>query len=85
MIFIGYDYNGKVITIVNAVSKQIANAYWQGADISVHSSKCLEEDFTKLENHPTGVFPLMKTVEVDDYKLLGECRMPKGRKFILIE
>lgn len=84
MVYIGYNYNGEVITIVKALSENLAQAFWQGAGIAVHSSKCLEKDFTNLEEHPTGVFPILKTTEVDDYKLAEEVRMPEGRKFTLI-
>ena len=64
MVFIGYDYNGSPISVVCAKSKELAYAYWQGKDILPHSHKCLEEDFTHLDEHPTGVFPIVQTKEV---------------------
>lgn len=83
MIFIGYNYDNKPISIVNAKSKELAYAYWQGKDILPHSHKCLEEDFTSLNDHPTGVFPIMETKELSDYDL--GIRNPKDRKYLLIK
>ena len=69
MVVIAYDYNSKVIGIVNADNEKLANAFWQGKSLAVHSTKVLERDFTKLEEHPTGVFPILETVTVDGYSL----------------
>lgn len=60
MICIAYDYSNRVISIVNAVSLEIAHAYWQGAGIIPHSSKA-ESDFTPIGETPNGVYPLLKT------------------------
>ena len=64
MVFIGYNHDNKPISIVSAKSKELAYAYWQGKDILPHSHKTVEEDFTPLNEHPTGVFPIMETAEV---------------------
>lgn len=69
MIFIGLDYNNKIISIVNAKSKELAYAYWQGKDILPHSHKNLEEDYISLKEHPTGVYPILETYEKDVYEL----------------
>ena len=82
MTYIAYDYNSKVISIVVATNIKLATAYWQGADIPVHSTKCVEEDFTKLEDHPTGVFPILKTEEKDSYQLRD---MKIGSKVIIVK
>lgn len=63
MIFIGYDYESRPISIVNAKTKELAYAYWQGAGIIPHSHKSIEEDFTDINTHITGVYPIMKTGE----------------------
>lgn len=60
MIFIAYDQNGVTTSIVNAKSEELALAYWQGADVDVFSHKSLD-DFMDLNNHPTGVYPILKT------------------------
>lgn len=64
MIFIGYDYDGYVISIVNAKSKDLAIAYWQGA--GMYPNTIVEDDCNGLKDHPTGVYPLIKikTVKV---------------------
>lgn len=85
MVYIGYNYEGKVVSIVNAKSKELAYAYWQGKSIIPHSHKCLEKDFTSLDEHPTGVFPIVETEEVDDYALSQNTRLPRGRKYLLIK
>ena len=62
MIFIAYNYENIPISIVNAKSIEIAHAYWHGANITVHSSKSLD-DFIPLEENFTGVYPILKTTE----------------------
>lgn len=64
MIYIGYNYEGLPISIVNAKSKELAYAYWQGKDVLPYSHKCLEEDFTPLKDHLTGVYEILKTNEL---------------------
>jgi hypothetical protein len=58
MVYIGYNHDKVPISIVNAKSKELAYAYWQGKGILPHSHKCLEneEDFEPLKTHPTGCF-----------------------------
>lgn len=84
MVIIAYNYEGKVISIVNAVSLQIANAYWQGVGLPVNSTKTLDDasgDFIPLSDHPTGVYPILKTEEVDGYHLN---QFNKDKKYILV-
>ena len=66
MVLIAYNYEGKIISIVNAVNEQVAQAYWQGAGIIPHSTRNLDdpEYFMPLSEHPTGVYPILKTKEV---------------------
>ena len=80
MIFIGYNHDTIPISIVNAKSKELAYAYWQGKGILPHSHRCLEEDFEPLEDHPTGVFPILETKEVSLSPIAGNLR-----KFIVVE
>ncbi len=63
MIFIAKNYDGYTISIVNARSIELANAYWQGADIVPHSITCLEKDFDNINTHITGVYSLLRTIE----------------------
>lgn len=65
MIYLAFNYEGYCISIVNAKSKELAVAYWQGANIIPHSIKSLEEDYTPIEEHLTGVYPILKTQELD--------------------
>jgi len=85
MIFIGYNPEGYPVSIVNAKTKELAYAYWQGANMLPHSHKCLEDDFSSLDDHPTGVFPILKTKEFTDYDLSHNCRNPQGRKYLMVE
>lgn len=62
MIYIAYDYNDKCISIVNAKSLELANAYWQGKGCMPHRTKSLD-DFISLDEHPTGVYDLVKIRE----------------------
>jgi hypothetical protein len=80
MIFIAYDYDGYPISIVNARNKELANAYWQGADIVACSSKCLEEDFESIDKHITGVYPILKTQE----KNITSFGDHHGKKYIIV-
>lgn len=63
MVFIAYDHNGYVTSIVSAKSEELAKAWWHGAGVDVYTSKNLENvaNFTPLDQHPTGVIPLLKT------------------------
>ena len=67
MVIVGYDHNGTIISILNAKSQELANAYWQGAGISIHRSRSLDdkETFMPLDESPTGVYPILKTKEID--------------------
>lgn len=63
MIFIAYDHNSTIISIVRARTEDLAKAYWQGAGIVPHVSKNLDntDDFISLDEHQTGVYPILKT------------------------
>lgn len=67
MIFIGFNYEGYPISIVNAKSEELANAFWQGREIYPHSIKCLESDYEDINKHITGVFPLFEAKEKEIY------------------
>lgn len=84
MIFIAFNYEGRVTSIVDARNEELAHAYWQGANIDVHSSKCLERDYTPLDEHPTGVFPILKTETCTGYDLFPMGRVDE-RKFLLVK
>ena len=64
MIFIAYDYEGYPISIINAKDQALAIAYWHGASIVPNTIKSLD-DFASLEDHPTGVYPILKTKETN--------------------
>lgn len=72
MVIIARNYEGKTISIVNAKSKELAMAYWQGKDIYPHTTKCVDdpEVYTPLNEHPTGVYPILETIEI----VAGRCR-----------
>ena len=74
MVFIAYDPKGKPISVVCAKDLQLARAYWQGKGVVAFSEACLEEDFTPIEEHSTGVFPLVETKE----RNIGDVFKPKN-------
>ena len=63
MIFIGRNYEGFIISILSAKSKELAHAYWQGEGTQINTVECLEEDRAPLEESITGVMPILKTRE----------------------
>lgn len=83
MIVIAYNYNNKIIGIVNAENEKLANAFWHGRGITPHSTKVLERDFTKLEEHPHGVYPILETIEKYGYELNTDFK--RNSKFILVK
>lgn len=83
MIIIGYNYEGKIIGIVNAENEKLANAFWHGRGVIPHSTKVVERDMMPLDEHPHGVYPIMETVEVDGYKL-SEFNN-RNKKYLLVK
>ena len=64
-IFIGYDYDGNVISVISAKSEENANAYWQGLNCLPHHSKRFDTD-EQRENEKLGfVTPIVKTKEIE--------------------
>lgn len=76
MICIAYNHTGKVVSVVNSRSKELAVAFWQGKGITPYSVKTLD-DFTPLEEHPTGVYPIVQTRK-------SKVGM-RGEEFIVVE
>jgi hypothetical protein len=64
-IFIAKEYNGTVMDVVLAKSYELASAYWHGKGVIAHSTTKLDE--SELENHPTGVLPIVSTKELQPY------------------
>lgn len=58
MVFIAYDYDSNVVSIVNAKSRELAIAFWQGKNIIADTIKCLDDpkDFIPLEEHISGIY-----------------------------
>lgn len=64
-IFIGYDFNGKVISVISAKDENSANAYWQGTGDLPYSQKRFDVD-EQRENEKMGfVTPIVKTQEIE--------------------
>ena len=80
MVFIAYNHDGYVVSIVNAKSEDLAKAYWQGAHVNYDSIRNLDdkETFTPLSEHPTGVYPILKTNTV----ISDSCK--RGSKLLCI-
>jgi len=65
MIFIAEDHNGKVLDVVKAKSKELAMAYLQGKDMFPHVLKDVDdpEVYIPLDQHPTGVYSIVKVTQ----------------------
>lgn len=61
-IFIAKTYDGLVESVVLAKSYELAQAYWQGKGIIAHTVD--ERNESDLDDHPTGVLPIVKTKEI---------------------
>lgn len=69
MVIIAYNNQGYPISIVVAISKQLALAFWHGQGLPVHSTSIVEEDFIISDEQISGVIPILKTFEQDVYLL----------------
>lgn len=58
-IFIAKTYDDEIESIVLAKNEDLAVAYWMGKDIYPFSIDVRFE--TSLENHPTGIAPILST------------------------
>ena len=79
MTYIAYNYEGVAISILRARNRTVADIYWQGAGIIANTVTCVEEDMADLEDHITGVYPILKTKET---RVDGSSIMSSGRKII---
>lgn len=64
-IFIAKRGDGKIESIILSENLSLANAYWQGLGINVHSITEFTED--DLKDHPTGVIPILNPKEKKIY------------------
>ena len=64
-LYIATDFDGKIENIVLALNQELANAYWQGKGIYAHHIDVRDE--TDLDEHPTGVLPIVSTIEKEFY------------------
>jgi hypothetical protein len=58
-IFIAKQFNGDIESVILAKNYALANVYWQGKGVAAHSVEEINE--TQLQDHPTGVIPLVHT------------------------
>jgi len=58
-IYVSKTYGGKVESVVLANSYELANAFWQGKGFQSHSTLTYTE--RDLDEHPTGVLPIVDT------------------------
>lgn len=66
MVVIAYNHAGKVVSIVNAKSEELAKVFWHGQSLNYDHARSLDdsETFMPLSEHPTGVYPILQTIEV---------------------
>ena len=62
-IFIAKTHTGSIESVVLAKSNALAQAFWQGQGIMAHS--VVERNEADLEDHPTGVLPIVKTRKIN--------------------
>ncbi len=60
-VFIAKRHDGKVQDVVLAKNYDLANAYWHGKGVIGHTITVLTE--ADLNEHPTGVIPIVSTKE----------------------
>ena len=65
MIFIAKNFDGKVMSVVLARSYEMAQAYWHGGKVYAHTVETRTEK--DLEDHITGVLPIVHTKEITGY------------------
>jgi len=67
VIFIAKNYDGKVMSVVLARSYEMAQAYWQGRKVYAHTVETRTEK--DLEDHTTGVLPIVNTKEITRFDI----------------
>lgn len=78
-IFIGMDREGRIMSIISAKNKEIANSYWQGKADIPDSSTELVLNGERCENEEVGyVTPILETYKVE-VKLPNETNFRKIR------
>lgn len=62
----------KIIGIVNSRNEELAKAYWQGKGLNYYEIRNLDDEntFMPLDESPTGVYPILETIEIT----AGGCR-----------
>ena len=65
IVFIALDYSDNILDVVVARSYELAMVYWQGKGIIPHHTRQIIP--ADLENHPTGVVPVVTTKEVQGH------------------
>jgi len=78
-IFIAKTYEGEAESVVLAKNIELAQAYWQGKRIYPHTIIIKEEK--DLENHITGVLPIVHTRKIDGYEV---GRHSRDKKYLVI-
>jgi len=71
MIFIAYNHDSVIISIVSAKDKISANAYWQGRGIIPHFSVPFDSAEIRVNEEQGYVTPILHTKEVS-VKLWGQ-------------
>jgi hypothetical protein len=77
-VYIAKNYEGTPLDVVFAVNEQLATAYWHGKGVIPHSTQTVSD--VNLQDHPTGVLPIVSTKEVD----VTPYGMGTPRKVILV-
>lgn len=68
-IYIAKDHNGEKLALIYAKSRELALAYLQGKDIHPHKLSSFSTEYTAIDNHPTGVIPVILTKEIPSYEI----------------
>lgn len=66
MVIIAYNKSGKVVSIVNARSEELAIAFWHGQKLDYDTHSRLDDTavFEPIETHVTGVYPILQTITI---------------------
>lgn len=71
---------GVIVSIVRAESEKLANAYWHGQGLFPHSVEVVPE---LPQDHPTGVIPILSTVDLADF-YHNMSRSPDRGKYLVV-
>jgi hypothetical protein len=81
-VYIAKNYEGTPLDVVFAVNEQLATAYWHGKGVTPHSTQTVSD--ANLQDHPTGVLPIVSTKVLLPFGGIGMTHMIPASKEVVI-